>query len=291
MNKFLFSAACVAALTLASHAQTIYQTGFENPPFNPGNIIGQDGWLRDNFFTASLGTIGGEQARSGSQSMKVTPQVDAGGDTYTWFFKTVPYNTSTAGNKKIIVVKWDMYLTSSTLQGIYGIDCYNDGTGGLARLCTMAVLDTNQVQLLSFTDGTQQTAVNTGVFVSRDEWHRYRLVLNYNNRTFDAYVDGQLVGSGTLQTAGGAIFGDADIYNLNIGGDSDDVGYFDNHFVGAYNSILPGDVNGDGCVNDEDLLLVLFNFGSPSPLTDLDDNGTTDDVDLLLVLFNFGAGC
>ncbi len=52
-----------------------------------------------------------------------------------------------------------------------------------------------------------------------------------------------------------------------------------------------GDANGDGCVDDADLLLVLFAFGSTDPASDLNRDGLVDDADLLLVLFNFGAGC
>jgi len=54
-----------------------------------------------------------------------------------------------------------------------------------------------------------------------------------------------------------------------------------------------GDVNGDGCVDDSDLLAVLFAFGNTgsSLPEDLNRDGTVDDADLLEVLFNFGAGC
>ncbi len=52
-----------------------------------------------------------------------------------------------------------------------------------------------------------------------------------------------------------------------------------------------GDANGDGCVDDSDLLIVLFNFGSNSAQADLNRDGIVDDSDLLLVLFNFGSGC
>ena len=53
-----------------------------------------------------------------------------------------------------------------------------------------------------------------------------------------------------------------------------------------------GDVNGDGCVDDADLLQVLFAFGaSGSDPADVNNDGIVDDADLLIVLFNFGAGC
>jgi len=54
-----------------------------------------------------------------------------------------------------------------------------------------------------------------------------------------------------------------------------------------------GDVNCDGCVDDADLLAVLFAFGQNGSglLEDVNSDGVVDDADLLQVLFNFGSGC
>ncbi|MCS7190772.1 MAG: hypothetical protein NZ843_04110, partial [Fimbriimonadales bacterium] len=56
---------------------------------------------------------------------------------------------------------------------------------------------------------------------------------------------------------------------------------------------LLGDVNGDGCVDDADLLAVLFAFGATGENLpeDITMDGVVDDADLLIVLFNFGADC
>ncbi|GBC93954.1 hypothetical protein HRbin15_02456 [bacterium HR15] len=53
-----------------------------------------------------------------------------------------------------------------------------------------------------------------------------------------------------------------------------------------------GDVNRNGCVDDADLLEVLFAFGTTG-ISDADVNcdGVVDDADLLEVLFHFGNGC
>ncbi|MCS7191260.1 MAG: hypothetical protein NZ843_06635, partial [Fimbriimonadales bacterium] len=40
-----------------------------------------------------------------------------------------------------------------------------------------------------------------------------------------------------------------------------------------------GDVNGDGCVDDADLLQVLFNFGGNDAGSDVNDDGVVDDAD------------
>lgn len=55
-----------------------------------------------------------------------------------------------------------------------------------------------------------------------------------------------------------------------------------------------GDVDNNGCVDDADLLAVLFAFGSSGcnlGCVDTNADGVVDDADLLIVLFNFGSGC
>ncbi len=52
-----------------------------------------------------------------------------------------------------------------------------------------------------------------------------------------------------------------------------------------------GDVDGSGCVDDADLLAVLFAFGGSGGPEDVNCDGMVDDADLLEVLFNFGTGC
>lgn len=64
------------------------------------------------------------------------------------------------------------------------------------------------------------------------------------------------------------------------------------HYIERYD-ILPGDVDRNRCVDDADLLRVLFAFGQTGSglPEDLNGDNTVDDADLLLVLFNFGSGC
>lgn len=52
-----------------------------------------------------------------------------------------------------------------------------------------------------------------------------------------------------------------------------------------------GDLDGDGVVNNADLLIVLFNFGNAGSQGDVNNDGTVNNEDLLIVLFNFGARC
>jgi len=55
-----------------------------------------------------------------------------------------------------------------------------------------------------------------------------------------------------------------------------------------------GDVDNNGCIDDADLLAVLFAFGNTGSnlgRVDVNCDQTVDDADLLEVLFNFGSGC
>jgi len=62
--------------------------------------------------------------------------------------------------------------------------------------------------------------------------------------------------------------------------------------IRIYRKAVAGDVNCDGCVDDADLLSVLFEFGNTGiTSSDVNSDRVVDDADLLEVLFNFGTGC
>jgi len=79
---------------------------------------------------------------------------------------------------------------------------------------------------------------------------------------------------------------------LNLGINSDDPWTIEVDNIRIYRKAVEGDVNCDGCVDDADLLTVLFEFGSTDITpADVNNDRTVDDADLLTVLFNFGTGC
>jgi hypothetical protein len=70
--------------------------------------------------------------------------------------------------------------------------------------------------------------------------------------------------------------------------------YYDRYRrVAAVRYAPNGDLDGNGCVDDADLLGVLFAFGQQGAdlAADLNGDGIVDDADLLQLLFAFGQGC
>ena len=49
---------------------------------------------------------------------------------------------------------------------------------------------------------------------------------------------------------------------------------------------IPGDLNGDGQVNGEDLAVLLGSWSTPA--NDIDGDGTVDGIDLAILLGNWG---
>ena len=59
-----------------------------------------------------------------------------------------------------------------------------------------------------------------------------------------------------------------------------------------FGSRIPGDLNGDGCVDQADLGILLADWGCQSDCVgDLDFDDDTDQADLGILLANWGAGC
>jgi hypothetical protein len=85
---------------------------------------------------------------------------------------------------------------------------------------------------------------------------------------------------------------DNDYCLLNLGINSGGPWTIEVDNIRIYRKAVEGDVNCDGCVDDADLLTVLFEFGSTAITpADVNSDRVVDDADLLTVLFNFGSGC
>ena len=101
--------------------------------------------------------------------------------------------------------------------------------------------------------------------------------------------------SNNAEGSGGGMYnetGDVILTNTTVCGNTPDQIYGDWTEDGS-NTITnicscPPDVNGDGIVGLNDILILLGNFGSNTKIGDVNEDGIVDVIDLLLVVDNWG---
>lgn len=226
--------------------------------------------------------ISDEQAHAGTQSLKVAWQWN--GNANAWLRLTT-FNTAYVPNPEIDfshqLVVWiyvpsgtpDFYLALGVRETGSSAGCA--GNGGTAGG-------------IEWVGVSNPTGPPIGKLIDqKDQW--VRVVFDIPNEPLRGFAGS--TANGSLDTATGTLE-----HLAFTPVDPNQVGpyivYLDDIETVAGGSI-PGDVNGDGCVDDADLLAVLFAFGQTgSDLPeDVNGDGVVDDADLLVVLFNFGQGC
>jgi hypothetical protein len=262
---------------------------FRQPSFSgstSGFVVGGACNIPNGVFNCAL--ISDEQAFSGTQSLKVAWQfrTDANGNPFprAWLRLTT-FNTLNIPNPAInfdhrVRVRLyvpsdtpDFYLTLGVRETAAEAACAGNGgtTGG--------------IEWVGATSAQPGPNAPVGKLVNqKDQWVTVKFdirrdpILGFAGSTANGQIDGS---AGTIEHLA---FTPTDSANLGPY-----IVYIDD--VETYVP-TPGDVDDNGCVDDADLLLVLFAFGSTGQ-NDADVNGDqiVDDADLLIVLFNFGAGC
>jgi hypothetical protein len=142
------------------------------------------------------------------------------------------------------------------------------------------------------TAGTQQWTVFGEIDLSNavSGWYRLQLEVKGDKvigRFSGGDIDTTIEGTASAGTCIGAFYiGYREAYTTD---------QFTNPVrIDALSLYIPvdGDVDGNGCVDDADLLEVLFAFGNTGcTRADVNGDGIVDDADLLTVLFDFGSGC
>jgi hypothetical protein len=134
--------------------------------------------------------------------------------------------------------------------------------------------------------GNMIIAVNTGPAGQSGNWSQtsYAAEIASGNNTFTRTI--------ALDYRDITYHPTPDYCLLNLGINSGGPWTIEVDNIRIYRKAVEGDVNCDGCVDDADLLSVLFEFGSTEITpADVNNDRVVDDADLLTVLFNFGTGC
>ena len=178
LHYWIAAGLSAAALIFSSSAsaQTLYSTGFENPPFTTGSIAGQDGWQVVG--TANAAQIENTKAESGSQAVEVIPALNSSS-------QAGPYHVdSTAAS--MVDLSADIYLASSSNQSEWQF-------AGLASTLSpfLGGIDV-------FPDGSIRTITAGFPIVGTwtyNAWNHVDLLFDITDQTYSLSIDGSLIAS------------------------------------------------------------------------------------------------
>ena len=227
LSSLISAMALVGACTAASqaYASVLYQTGFENPPFTPGPIAGQDGW---GVFGPSAGSfVENTSAFAGSQAVEVNPALFPG---QSGPFKEV--DTSSP----IVDQSAEIFLKSSTNETSWQ---YATLGPGFVNFAGGIDIDLGTGAIHAITQGFPVIGSFT-----RDGFHKVDLILDYATQTYDVDLDGVTLasnipfcgsGSGCTGSPPPTISSYGDGFFDSFGGitGQNDIGFIDNYSVSA----------------------------------------------------------
>jgi hypothetical protein len=261
---------------------------FRQPSFSGSTanfVVGSPCDLPNGVYNCAL--ISDEQAFSGTQSLKVAWQflTDANGNPFpnAWLRLTT-FNTPSVPNPAITFahrVRVRLYVPSDTPDFYLTLGVRETGT---TAACAGNGGTSGGIEWIGATSAQGNNAPVGKLVNQKDQW----VTVKFDSRCDPIRGFAGGTANGRFDTDRGTLeqlaFTPTDPANLGPY-----IVYIDD--VETYVPV-PGDVDDNGCVDDADLLQVLFAFGATGPNdADVNCDRVVDDADLLTVLFNFGTGC
>ena len=271
-----------AVPTAAGAAGTIISTGFESP-YSPGPLQGQFGWVSAPAFGDSTATVQNSVKHSGTQAVQV---VRAANSDRRWAVLQSGLPT-----QSLVAIDWDMLVSqtpsSSSFGPFFGIEAYDDDGQPIALLGSLGVDATTGDVLYQVQDTGFFTEANRNIVFN--QWHHYRLLLDFATDTYRAYFDGALVASTGFVDRSLNLndFTDADISAIAATGDPAgnalaSSAVFDNLVIRDGF----GDYDVDGDIDAADYALWRTSYGQsvqyPGNGADGNNNGVVDTADYVV---------
>ncbi len=276
-----------AVAGMATAAGTIISTGFESP-YMAGPLQGQFGWVSAGSGTSSA-TVQNSIKLSGAQAVQV---VRAANSDYRWAAQVAGYPT-----QSLVIIDWDMRVSqtpnSTSFGPFFGIEAYDDVGQPLGLLGSLGVDASTGDVLYQAQDSGVFTESNQNIVFN--QFHHYRLMLDFSTDTYRGYFDGNLVASTGFVDRSFNLndFTDADISAIAAAADSasralTSSAVFDNLVVRDGF----GDYDVDGDIDTADYALWRSTFDQSVQFSgngaDGNNNGVVDAADYVVWRKRFG---
>jgi hypothetical protein len=275
--------------TVASAAGTIISTGFESP-YSPGPLEGQFGWVAAGSGSSSA-TVQNSVRHSGTQAVQVVRSANSD--------RRWAVLHSGLPTRSLVAIDWDMLVSqtpnSSSFGPFFGMEAYDDSGATLGLIGSLGVDATTGDVLYQIQDTAVLT--ETGENVVFNQWHHFRLLLDFSTDTYRAYFDGDLVATTGFADRHLNLndFTDADISAIAAAGDPAGLAaassaVFDNLVIRDGF----GDYDADGDIDAADYALWRSSYGLtvqfPGMGADGNNNGIVDTADYVVWRERFGSG-
>jgi hypothetical protein len=194
---------------------SIVDTGFENPPYVAGAALGgHGGWVKSA--SGSTATVKSSVGTLGSQGVEVSRA--ANDDAY-WYIPSATYPSGYPSPLyRYIDVRWDMKVslatTQSTMYGpFFGVVAQEDDRLNIKWFGGFGVDGaTGELLYTGGASGALTTVGGTSGTVGFDEWHNYKLRLDFQTDTYSLFKDDvNLLAGLPFVDSGLTCFTDADI--------------------------------------------------------------------------------
>jgi hypothetical protein len=215
MLRIAFCAAGLLAVCGAASAQTLFQTGWEAPTWNLGNIPGQNGF---DLFPGTSATAHQVVGATTVGSQTVTPASGSqmhqssvlSGISYAWPDLTAGWAARTAGND----VAWSSFSiflpSSNTSTAWHGIRAFNSAGSLLGGL---QFRNSDGAGVITNNAGANFLL---GLNIPRDQWVSVAMGLDFVAGRISYNVNGVVFAS-VLPTTVGAALGDVDLVSVQAG--------------------------------------------------------------------------
>jgi len=226
--------ALVASASISFGSTIVYQTGFESPDYNLGNLIGQNNWSQyDADLPFANVTVQSDVVRpitGGSQAVRFQSTGPSSNEftdfTDVWSTDS-GVSSALIANEPIVRIQWDMMRglvgAGETPTASWGIDIYDTNANALAA--TISVYDDGIGPAVAGTDDFG-APVFLGDASDRGTWDTYLVELNYQTRLYSVFLNGTQLGDAqAIAAAADNGIGDVDFLAWTRGTDS---AYFDN---------------------------------------------------------------
>ncbi len=196
---------------------TIYQTGFEPPTYSVGQLVGQNGWTDSTIPVVETTTV-----FSGSQAAGFNASADTSGQS----LARQPISYSSVGNPSQLVRFQAEFFVSAA--GVSSTNWDVIAVFGNTGFLTQMIVFDNTVAF-----GTLNASLGFLPMI-RGQWNSYEIDINYSNDVVSGYINGTLIGSGSLSVPDTTATSFA--WGIN-GSPGTDMGYIDNILITSSSAV------------------------------------------------------